>query len=117
MKPTAAMVCFLKPKIRCDGEGCSATSAIRFRVPQRRSLGFTIVAAILLCVFSASSLGQTLTSGETVQGSISAPNEEDRYQLNLTAGEPYYVVAAYTGGGSGSFTPRIQLYRPDGSFV
>ena len=40
----------------------------------------------------------------------------DRYELSLTAGEWFYLVATDTGG-TDNFEPFIELYRPDGTRV
>src|SRR5437867_829394 len=45
-----------------------------------------------------------LASGAIRQGTISPFGDIDRYTINLTAGEPYYLVATDTGG-TANFEP------------
>src|SRR5205823_2604343 len=53
-----------------------------------------------------------VTSGATRTGTISPWGDIDRYTVNLTAGEAYYIVARDPNGVA-NFGPVIELYRPN----
>jgi len=82
-----------------------ATSAVAWA-----TLGFTVFGVY------PTLLGQTLTSGETVNGSISSIGKDNRYEINLTQGEPYFLVAR-DAAGVNNFEPVLRLYRSNGSLV
>lgn len=61
--------------------------------------------------------GSNLESGLTIDGNIAVAGQVDRYALNLTNGEPYYLVLTVTEENSIYFDPRIDLFGPGGKDI
>jgi len=60
--------------------------------------------------------GYVLSTGQTVQGTISTAGDRDWYAITLTQGQTY--TAALLGTGTGNLQdPILRLYRADGTLV
>src|SRR5205823_2076548 len=77
--------------------------------------GYDLTLTKVLGIGRAARRGEegAVTSGATRTGTISPWGDIDRYTVNLTAGEPYYIVARDPNGVA-NFGPVIELYRPNG---
>jgi len=63
---------------------------------------------------SAVTCPASLSYGETIDCSISAPGETDTYTFAGTSGERVIARMVDT---SGTFTPQIKIYKPDGGLL
>lgn len=77
-------------------------------------------AAVGVVAVTVSSQAQgTLVSGETAEGAISVAGERDTWTFTATVGDSIVVRAGEVNetGGTGGFTPGIELYGPAGGLL
>jgi len=86
----------------------TAHKAYRSSSPRRGLIDLSFVACTLF-ICSKTSLGQALTSRETVTRTICAPNQDNRYEINLVPRAPDFLVAK-DGDGAADFDPDISPF-------
>jgi hypothetical protein len=92
----------------------------RFFRPRRISEVFTAGAAVAGAEALESRLllsSGVATSGRTIPGTISSPGELDTYTFPASAGNAITVTIGQVNPGFDSFSPRIDLFAPDGTLI
>ena len=94
-----------------------STDPIRTRQFLRRSLRMVVFASFGLCLaalipFTGRAQG-ALTNGWANTGAISTAGETDTWTIAANPGDRIAVQISKLSGGAG-FTPRIELFVPDG---